>query len=183
MMRFEISPVIAAVRSAEEYAAALESGAETVFVVKSDLLSLREMLAEKRGKQVFVHADTCEGLGKDKVGLEVLSRLGADGVISTKNSLIAAAKGLELGTVQRFFLIDSLSVQTAFESVSASRPDCAELMPGVLCKEIARFRARTQPFNVKIIAGGLIESKSDVIAALSAGADAVSVGRQELWYI
>ena len=37
-MRFEISPVIAAVRSAEEYAAALESGAETVFVVKSDLL-------------------------------------------------------------------------------------------------------------------------------------------------
>lgn len=109
-MRFEISPVIAAVRSAEEYAAALESGAETVFVVKSDLLSLREMLAEKRGKQVFVHADTCEGLGKDKVGLEVLSRLGADGVISTKNSLIAAAKGLGLGTVQRFFLIDSLSV-------------------------------------------------------------------------
>ena len=97
-MRFEISPVIAAVRSAEEYAAALESGAETVFVVKSDLLSLREMLAEKRGKQVFVHADTCEGLGKDKVGLEVLSRLGADGVISTKNSLIAAAKGLGLGT-------------------------------------------------------------------------------------
>ena len=98
-MRFEISPVIAAVRSAEEYAAALESGAETVFVVKSDLLSLREMLAEKRGKQVFVHADTCEGLGKDKVGLEVLSRLGADGVISTKNSLIAAAKGLGLGAV------------------------------------------------------------------------------------
>lgn len=97
--------------------------------------------------------------------------------------MIAAAKGLGLGTVQRFFLIDSLSVQTAFESVSASRPDCAELMPGVLCKEIARFRARTQPFNVKIIAGGLIESKSDVIAALSAGADAVSVGRQELWYI
>lgn len=68
MMRFEISPVIAAVRSAEEYAAALESGAETVFVVKSDLLSLREMLAEKRGKQVFVHADTCEGSAKTKWG-------------------------------------------------------------------------------------------------------------------
>lgn len=67
-MRFEISPVIAAVRSAEEYAAALESGAETVFVVKSDLLSLREMLAEKRGKQVFVHADTCEGSAKTKWG-------------------------------------------------------------------------------------------------------------------
>ena len=73
-MQFEISPVIAAVRSAEEYAAALESGAETVFVVKSDLLSLREMLAEKRGKQVFVHADTCEGLGKDKGGLGGLPR-------------------------------------------------------------------------------------------------------------
>lgn len=81
--------------------------------------------------------------------------------------------------MHRFFLIDSASVQTALDSAAASRPDCAEVMPGVVAKEIARFRKDLD--GVSLIAGGLIESKQDVIAALKAGADAVSTGKQDLW--
>ena len=33
-----------------------------------------------------------------------------------------------------------------------------------------------------VIAGGLIETKDEIFAALSAGASAISTGKKELWY-
>lgn len=179
MLRFD-NPVIAAVRNRAQLEQAMRSEAETVFVLKSNLLEIGAIAENKQGKRVFIHADMCEGIAKDKYGFEYLKRKGIDGIISTKVSCILAAKQVGLSTVHRFFLIDSASVQTALESAAASRPDCAEVMPGVVAKEIARFRKDLD--GVSLIAGGLIESKQDVIAALKAGADAVSTGKQELWY-
>ena len=69
---------------------------------------------------------------------------------------------------------------TALEIVDATRPDYAELMPGILPKAVKSFVEKTR---TKIIAGGLIETKKDVFAALSAGADGVSTGKKELWNI
>ncbi len=179
MLHFE-NPVIAAVRSRAQLEQAMLSRAETVFVLRSNLLEIGSIAENKRGKRIFIHADMCEGIGKDKYGFAYLKEKGIDGIISTKVSCILAAKQVGLHTVHRFFLIDSASVQTALEGAAASRPDCAEVMPGVVAKEIARFR-KDLDGGVALIAGGLIESKQDVIAALKAGADAVSAGKQELW--
>lgn len=182
MLRFE-NPVIAAVRSGEELSDALLSPVDAVFLLKSEIGGLKGALTacERAGKQLFVHADMCDGLGKDRAGMAFLASLGAGGIISTRSSIIAAAKAAGLSTVQRFFIIDSVSVHTALESLQASLPDYVELMPGVLPKQIRLFRERAG--NRRIIAGGLIGEKEEMLAAISAGADAVSVGKKELWYL
>lgn len=173
-----INPVIAAVRTDEQYKNALKSDVSAIFMLKADILTIPELIKEKKDKKVFVHVDMAEGVGKDKKGIELLKRMGVDGIITTKNSLISCAKDLGLITVQRFFIIDSGSVATALESVSQTKPDFAELMPGVIPKAIKGFIEKT---HVPIISGGLIEDKADVISALSAGAEAVSTGKVELW--
>lgn len=175
-----INPVIAAVRTDGEFAEAVKANVSAVFMLKADVLTLPALARGKGVKKIYVHIDTAEGIGKDKKGLEYLKNCGADGIISTKNHMIVLAKELGLGTVQRFFIIDSASVATALEIVDATRPDYAELMPGILPKAVKSFVEKTR---TKIIAGGLIETKKDVFAALSAGADGVSTGKKELWNI
>lgn len=82
-------------------------------------------------------------------------------------------------TVQRFFILDSRSVSTAFESIKTSKPDMIEIMPGLMTRQITYFADST---DIPVIAGGLIETKDDVISALSAGASAISTSRSELWF-
>ena len=106
--------------------------------------------------------------------------MGVDGIITTKNHLVYYAKEQGLLTVQRFFIIDTASFSTAKESVSNTKPDYAELLPGVIPKIIKEFIETT---DIPVIAGGLISDKQDIINALSAGAEAVSTAKKELWEI
>jgi len=82
-------------------------------------------------------------------------------------------------TVQRFFALDSQGVSGISELASASAPDFIEIMPGIADKIISRFANDTVP----VIAGGLIDTKTEVTNALSKGAIAVSTGKKDLWYI
>jgi len=61
----------------------------------------------------------------------------------------------------------------------SAKPDLIEIMPGIAEKVIRKFSLDKTP----IIAGGLVESKAETMAVLSAGASAVSTGKKELWYI
>ena len=65
------------------------------------------------------------------------------------------------------------------EMLRHTNPHFIELMPGLIGKSIRRFGAG----HIPIIAGGLIETKAEVMDALSCGATAVSTGRKDLWYI
>ena len=180
-MDLAASPVIAAVRSPQEFEAALTSPAETIFLLNANLLTLRETVARAHEKQkaAFVHLDLAEGLGKDPAGVAFLKQLETDGVISTRGAVIRFAKEYGLQTVQRFFLVDSHSVETAIESIRVFSPDCVELMPGVIPKILHRLCAKV---SVPVIAGGLIETKEEIIAAINAGATAISTGCAALWY-
>ncbi len=180
-MELADSPVIAAVRSPQEFEAALNAPVETVFLLNASLLTLRETVlrAHEKQKYVFVHIDLAEGVGKDSAGVAFLRKLGIDGVISTRGSMIRLAKECGLQTVQRFFTVDSHSIETAIESIRSVSPDCVELMPGVIPKILHRLCGRV---SVPVIAGGLIETKEEIIAAINAGASAVSTGCAALWY-
>lgn len=172
------SPVIAAIQDGR-WDEALSSPAKVIFCLRANLLSIGENIgkAHKMGKIVFVHIDLADGIGKDKVGLRFLADCGVDGIITTRGNLVRAAKELGLITVQRIFALDSQGVSGAYELVSSANPDFIEIMPGVIEKIIKRFAEG----NVPVIAGGLIETKQEVTAALSAGAVAVSTGGKELW--
>ena len=83
-----------------------------------------------------------------------------------------------LFTVQRFFIVDSHSIDTTVESLKMSKPDMIEIMPGVAPKIIRQIKEK---INITVIAGGLIETKNEVSEALNNGANAISTGKVELW--
>ena len=93
-----------------------------------------------------------------------------DGVISTKLATVRAATERGLSSVYRVFLIDSQGVCTAKNTVRKCDCDFIEIMPGIIYKEIKEFAL----LKKNLIAGGLIETREEAIAALQAGALAVS---------
>lgn len=180
MSLFSKRKVAAAVRTEEDFQAALNSQVEVVFLHGTNLLSIGEQIerAHEAGKKLFVHMDFADGIGKDRIGLEFLKLKGADGIISTKTSMIRQAREAELTTVQRFFIVDSHSVDTAVDSIRIAKPDIVEIMPGVVCKKIVEF---AQKVNTPILVGGLVEFKGEVDDALAAGAEGISTAARELW--
>lgn len=91
---------------------------------------------------------------------------------------IRRAKALGLLTIQRFFLFDSLSFENVLRQ--SSNADAVDLLPGTMPRVLERLKPQIrQP----IIASGLLADKQDVVAALSAGAQAVSTTKPELWEI
>ena len=180
MLDFENYPVIAAVKSKEDFYKALDSEVQTVFLLSSNIINIDEFVkaAHLKEKLIFVHMDFVDGLSKDAEGVKYLATKNIDGIISTRSNIIATAHDCGISSIQRFFMIDSRSVDTAVESLQQSRADMAELMPGVASKAIKTMRARTR---VPLIAGGLIDEKTEIIAALSAGASAISTGNVALW--
>lgn len=176
----ERSPVIAAVRD-DGFDAACQSPCEVIFYLKANIntLSQRILTAHNEEKRLFIHLDLADGMGKDKSAVEFLAGLGVDGIVSTRGSVIRWAKECGLMTVQRFFALDSQGINAIDEMLDSVKPDMMELMPGVIPKLIHRFSGGVIP----VIAGGLVQTKSEVTEALSAGAAAVSTGTQVLWHI
>ena len=177
---FDNRKVAASVRTDEDFKEALQSDVEVIFMQNSDILNVKEQItqAHSSGKKVLIHMDFAEGIGKDRAGLNFIKLMGADGILTTKTGMIRSAKDIGLITVQRFFIVDSHSVDTAVESIKIARPDVIEIMPGVLEKKIREFAEKV---DTPILAGGLIEFKEEVDSALEAGAKAVSTASKNLW--
>lgn len=180
MSVFSSRRVAAAVRTREDFDIALTSKVDVIFLLYSSIMNIEEYVrkAHNAGKKIFIHMDFVEGVGKDRAGMEFLKSVKADGILTTKTNMIRPAKDCGLITVQRFFIVDSHSVDTAVESIRIAKPDVVEIMPGVVEKKIREF---SQKVSTEILAGGLIEFKEDVDAAISAGATAVSTAGRELW--
>ena len=176
----ERCPVIAAVHQ-EQWDSALNAPPELLFLLDASLLTIRQNCedAHKAGKHVFVHLDLAEGIGRDKTGIRYLADCGVDGILSTKAQLIRWAKEQNLLAVQRFFVLDSQSMNSIADMVNSTEPHLMEIMPGVICKALKRFGEGSVP----VIAGGLLETKAEITTALSSGATAVSTSREELWYL
>ncbi len=172
--------VAAAVRTEEDFLAALNSSVDVIFLLYSNILTIEEHIRKthEAGKKVFVHMDFTEGIGKDRAGMEFLKRMDADGILTTKTNMIRPAKDAGLITVQRFFILDSHSVDTALDSIRIAKPDVVEIMPGVVVKKIKEFADKV---NTPILVGGLLEFKEEVDAAIEAGATAVSTADRILW--
>jgi len=166
----------------ETFDFALTSPGEWIFDLSPNISSLekRAELTHSFGKKYFIHFDLADGLGKDKSGIVYAREQGIDGIISTRVNIIKMAREAGLFTVQRFFIVDSHSVDTTLEGIKSAKPDMIEVMPGVVCKVIKRL---AQSISLPIIAGGLIESAEDAEAAYSSGARAVSTSNRELWSI
>ena len=174
-------PVIAAISSDNAFEEAICSDVSIIFDLHPCILTLNEKVkaAHQCGKKIFIHLDLSEGIGKDKTAVQFVKNSGADGIISTRTNMIKYAHEIEIFSIQRFFAIDSRSVETAIESLKTSKPDMIEILPGICEKVIKKMRHAT---DIPIIAGGLIETKEEISSAISSGAYGISTGAKELWH-
>lgn len=172
--------IIAAVKNDEDFKLALDSKVNTIFHLSSNVLKIKKQanLAHFSGKKLFIHVDFAEGIAKDLFGMKILKMFGVDGIISTNGKIIKYAKEEGLLTVQRFFIIDSRSIDSTVESVKQSKPNMIEIMPGVVTKVISRLK---ENISIPIIAGGLIETCEEVEEALELGIYKISTGCKQLW--
>ena len=181
----EANPVIAAVKSDAGLQAAVEMAEiQVIFVLYGDVCTIPEILEKIKaaGKKAMVHIDLIAGLSAKEISVEFIARqTRADGIITTKPALVRRAKELGIFAVLRFFVIDSLAlknIENLEMQCGTSRPDFIEVLPGVIPKVLGRI---AKVSRIPMIAGGLITEKEDVIAALSAGAIAVSSTNQDVW--
>ena len=180
MLDFEIYPIIAAVRSTHDFDVAIHSNVQAVFLLNTNLSQVLSFCqkAHENQKLLFVHVDFVNGLSNDAHGVKYLASLGVDGIISTRSNVISAASECGILSVQRFFMIDSRSVDTALEALSNSRASMVEIMPGIAYKAIAKIQDHV---SIPIIAGGLVNKKEECFKALNEGASMISTGTHELW--
>lgn len=181
----EANPVIAAVKNDAGLQAAVEmEEIQVIFVLYGDVCTIPEILERIKaaGKKAMVHIDLIAGLSAKEISVEFIARqTRADGIITTKPALVRRAKELGIFAVLRFFVIDSLAlknIENLEMQCGTSRLDFIEVLPGVMPKVLGRI---AKVSRIPMIAGGLITEKEDVIAALSAGAIAVSSTNQDVW--
>ena len=174
-------PVIAAVKTESALTTALASPCSTVFLLASTLVNVEGMVQriQQAGKLAVVHIDLVDGLsGRDIAVDSLIALCHPDGIISTHPTLIRRARHRGLLTIQRVFILDSLSLTTLSGQLELGKPDFVEILPGILPRIITEISTQ---ISVPIIAGGLLRDKADVIAAMRAGAAAVSTSAPSLW--
>ncbi|MEG2732581.1 MAG: glycerol-3-phosphate responsive antiterminator [Clostridium sp.] len=176
-------PVIAAIKDDEGLEKCLGSDIQIVFILHGDIVSLGRVVErlKEAGKFVIVHVDLIAGLSGKEIAVDFIKKnTKADGNNSTKMPLIKRGKELGMVTVFRFFVIDSMAFDNIKKQYDMGQPDLVEILPGIMPKIITKM---TQVVSAPVIAGGLIAEKSDVIAAIEAGAIAISSTNQKIWFI
>ncbi len=175
------SPIIAAVKDINKLDDALNSACDVIFLLCGNIFNLKECVqkAKDKNKIIFIHVDLVEGFSKDNVALKYISEeIKPDGIISTKNSQLKSAKSLGLLTVQRVFIIDSISIETAIKASQMINPDAVEIMPGIMPRITKQI---SSSLEVPVIVGGLVSEENEVKMALESGAFGVSASSEKLW--
>lgn len=184
----EQKQVIAGIKRAADVEKALAADIKIVFFLTGTIFDLKELMKTMRRAPphkralVFSHVDLLQGIGRDAAGMRFLAdEVGINGILTTRSHLIRAAKEAGLFAIQRFFLLDSEAVKTAVNILSSSKPDAVEMLPALVLPNIwRRFTLHELP---PVIAGGLVETESELRTVLTAPVKAVSTSKQALWTV
>ena len=174
-------PVIAAVKDEKELKESLMTDCKVIFILFGNICNISEIVEKIKNKDklAIIHADLVQGLSAKTEAIDYLKlNTKADGIISTKGNIVKYAVEIGLIGILRNFIIDSMAMENVNKQVSMANPDMVEIMPGIMPEIIEKIKSE---LKLPLIAGGLISEKKDVIAALAAGADAVSTTKIGLW--
>lgn len=174
-------PIIAGIKDDEGLQSVIKSNRKVVFVLYGDILNITEIVQKLKlnNKIVFVNVDLIDGFSQKEIVVQYLKKYSQlDGILSAKVSMIKIAKSEGLLAIHRSFLIDSFAFHNLDKQVDNSHPDFIEVLPGCIPTVISWI---IEKITIPIIAGGLVCTKEDVIAALSAGAFAISSTNPEVW--
>lgn len=174
--------ILPAVRSMKDFEKLIGSKYRECVVLDIHIGHLESHITtmKKHGFEVYLHLDLIKGLSADIASLEFIhQKFKPTGIITTRGRLIKKANDLGLKTVLRIFVIDSSAIEKSITLIKQSEPDLIEVLPGVVPKVIRLF---TEEVSADVIAGGLIETRSEVDDAIAAGAKFVTTSNRELWF-
>ncbi len=178
----ENNPIIAAIKDDQGLEKAIQSPCEIIFVLYGNLINISWIVDKihHANKYAIVHVDLIDGTSSKEIVVDFIkSTTKAHGIISSRAPLLKAAKEKGLYTIHRFFLIDSLSYHNLPKQYAASHADVIEIMPGCVIPKVLAWVQNLM--HMPIIASGLVCEKEDAVAALKAGAVAVSTSSPEIW--
>lgn len=179
----EDSPIIAAVKDDAGLQKCLASDSRIIFILYGDICTIPDIVdtVKDSGKLAMVHLDLITGLSSKEIAVDFLKKYTrADGIITTKPTLIKRAKELGLYTILRLFLIDSMAYENIGRQTKAANPDLIEILPALMPKIIAKV-CRISP--TPVIAGGLVSDKEDIMALLQAGVTSISSTNEQIWFL
>lgn len=179
----EDSPIIAAIKDDNGLKKCLSSESRVIFILYGDICNIADIVdcVKSSGKIAMVHLDLINGLSSKEIAVDFLKKYThADGIITTKPTLIKRAKELGLYTILRLFVIDSMAYENIDRQVKAAHPDLIEILPALMPKIISRICSQT---TTPIIAGGLVSEKEDIMALLQAGVTSVSSTNEDIWFL
>lgn len=178
------NPVIPAVKDDAALKRFLNSNNEIVFILYGDILTLNDKVEAvlKKDKIPFVHLDMVQGLASNAIVMDYFYKhfRRECGIITTKGNMAKKALDHGIRVVQRYFMLDSLSVESAIDGITKMRTDAIEIMPGIIPRVISQISQKTA---VPIIAGGLVQTALDVEKIRAAGAVSISTSKTDLWKI
>ncbi|GAA0182603.1 glycerol-3-phosphate responsive antiterminator [Clostridium sediminicola] len=177
----EENPIVACVKNDEGLNKVIESECTIVFILYGNIVNIGDIVKKVKdsNKLAFIHVDLLEGSSHKDVVIDFVKKhTEADGIISTKAHMIKSAKTHGIYAIHRFFLVDSMSFHNLTKLIAQSQPDCIEILPGCMPKVIGWVMDKVK---VPVIAGGLVCDKEDAIAALNAGATAISTTNTDVW--
>lgn len=180
-MHFGNQRILPAARSIKDFERLLKSPHEYVILMDCHAAQLKSLVsaAKKRHKKVLLHVDLVKGLRNDEHAAEFLcQQIRPAGLISTRTQVVQVAKKRSLLAIQRIFLLDTHALETSYRLLDSFRPDYIEVLPGIIPHILQEVRQRTR---IPILAGGLIRSREEVLAALDAGAVAVTTSSRDIW--
>ncbi len=173
--------VIPAVRKMKDFEYSLKLKNKWIILLDTRLSQLKSMVdyARRSNKKVLIHVDLIHGLKTNEFGMEFLYEyVNPDGILTTRGNMITYARKKGVLSIQRMFLIDRGAVEQNLQLINRFKPDCIEVLPGLLPSMIQDIRLHTK---IPIIAGGLIENKEQVESVIKAGAIGISTSSREVW--
>lgn len=175
-----VNPLIAAAHH-ETLQLAVNSRVSSIILMNGKLNELMEQNFQmyNKKKPILLHTDLIKGLSNDKEAIKFIKEyINPAGIVSTKSTMLRAAKKQGLTTIQRIFLIDSNSLKNSIESIRENDPDVVEVMPALVYPVVKIIKKQ---IDKPIILGGLISDKSQIFHMLKSDADGVSCSKSDLW--
>lgn len=179
----EDSPIIAAIKDDEGLEKCIHSDSRVIFILYGDIVSIADIVdkVKESGKLAMVHLDLITGLSSKEIAVDFLKRYTkADGIITTKPTLIKRAKELGLYTILRLFIIDSMAYENIERQTKSAKPDLIEVLPALMPKIVSKI---CKISSTPVIAGGLVSDKEDIMALLQAGVTSVSSTNEDIWFL
>lgn len=177
----EDNPIITAVKDQEGLETCLKTESKIVFILYGDICNIGKIVKKVKDahKIAIVHMDLLSGIGSKEIAVDFMKeQTRADGIISTRLTLLKRAKELGMFTVFRVFILDSMALKNISKQAEQAKPDIMEILPGIMPKITQQI---VQKISVPIICGGLISDKEDIMGAISAGAAAISSTNPNVW--